>query len=105
FVPPARREALGTASPYNAVRLLNPESPEEAARLLGAWRDEGALVRETEPAAGILEATFRGGDGGTRTRRARVARAELTPYSGGEVLRHERTFERQKDARLELLRA
>ena len=104
-VTPDRREALVTASPYNAVRLLNPESPEEAARLIGAWRDEGVLVRETEPAVWILEETFPGLDGGTRTRRGLVARVELLPYSSGQVLPHERTFERQKDARLELLRA
>jgi uncharacterized protein (DUF1015 family) len=53
----------------------------------------------------VLEETFPGVDGGTRTRRGLVARVELTPYSAGEVLPHERTFERQKDARLELLRA
>jgi uncharacterized protein (DUF1015 family) len=104
-VTPDRREALVTASPYNAVRLLNPESPAEAARLIGAWRDEGVLVRETEPAVWILEETFPGLDGGTRTRRGLVARVELLPYSNGQVLPHERTFERQKDARLELLRA
>jgi uncharacterized protein (DUF1015 family) len=104
-VTPDRREALVTASPYNAVRLLNPESPTEAARLIGAWQDEGVLVRETEPAVWILEETFPGLDGGTRTRRGLVARVELLPYSNGQVLPHERTFERQKDARLELLRA
>jgi uncharacterized protein (DUF1015 family) len=104
-VTPDRHEALVTASPYNAVRLLNPESPEEAARLLAVWREEGVLVREEEPAVWVLEETFPGLDGGTRTRRGLVARIELTPYSEGEVLPHERTFERQKDARLELLRA
>src|SRR6187551_3328813 len=104
-VTPDRHEALVTASPYNAVRLLNPESPAEAARLLGAWKEEGALVRETEPAVWILEETFPGVDGGTRKRRGLVARVELTSYSAGKVLPHERTFERQKDARLELLRA
>ena len=104
-ITPDRREALVTASPHNAVRLLNPESPEEAARLLGAWQEEGALVRDAEPAVWALEETFPGLDGGTRTRRGLVARVELTPYSVGEVLPHERTFERQKDARLELLRA
>jgi uncharacterized protein (DUF1015 family) len=104
-VTPDRREALVTASPFNAVRLLDPESPEEAARLLAAWREEGALVRDEEPAVWVLEETFPGVDGGTRTRRGVVARIALTPYSRGEVLPHERTFERQKDARLELLRA
>ena len=78
-VTPDRREALVTASPYNAVRLLNPESPAEAARLIGAWQDEGVLVRETGPAVWILEETFPGLDGGTRTRRGLVARVELSP--------------------------
>jgi uncharacterized protein (DUF1015 family) len=100
-----RREALITGSPFNAVRLLDPESPEEAARLLSEWRRDGVLVRDEEPALWVLEETFPGLDGGTRARRGLVARIELTPYSAGEVLPHERTFERQKDARLELLRA
>lgn len=104
-VTPDRREALVTASPYNAVRLLNPESPGEAERLLHAWRADGVLVREAEPAVWVLEETFPGIEGGTRTRLGLVARVEVTPYSEGEVLPHERTFERQKDARLELLRA
>src|SRR6187399_2014763 len=76
-----RREALVTASPYNAVRLLNPESPAEAARLLHAWQEEGLLVREEEPAVWVLEESFTGPDGGTRTRRGLVARVRLTPYS------------------------
>jgi uncharacterized protein (DUF1015 family) len=104
-ITPDRREALVTASSYNAVRLLDPESPAEAAKLIETWRDEGVLVRDAEPAVWILEETFPGLDGGTRTRSGLVARVELTPYSDGQVLPHERTFERQKDARLELLRA
>jgi uncharacterized protein (DUF1015 family) len=104
-VTPDRREALVTASPFNAVRLLSPESPVEAERLLAEWKDDGVLVREKEPAVWAMEETFSGADGGTRRRRGLVARVELTPYSEGQVLPHERTFERQKDARLELLRA
>jgi len=104
-ITPERREALITASPYNAVRLLNPDSPEDAAALLQAWQADGVLVREAEPAVWVLEETFPGLDGGTRTRLGIVARVELSPYSAGQVLPHERTFERQKDARLELFRA
>jgi uncharacterized protein (DUF1015 family) len=104
-ITPDRRETLITASPYNAVRLLNPDSSEESARLLKAWKDEGALVREDEPAVWVLEESFPGIEGGTRTRRGLVARVRLSPYSEGEVLPHERTFPRQKDARLDLLRA
>jgi len=66
-ITPDRREALVTASPYNAVRLLSPESPDEAARLLRSWRDEGVLLREPEAAVWVLEETFPGVDGGTRT--------------------------------------
>jgi uncharacterized protein (DUF1015 family) len=104
-VSPERREALLTASPHNAVRLLNPESPEEAARLWSLWQEQGALVREADPAVWVLEETFPAPSGGTRVRRGLVARVELTPYSDGQILPHERTFERQKDVRLELLRA
>lgn len=104
-VSPERREELVTASPYNAVRLLNPDSPAEAARLWRAWQEEGALVREPEPAVWVLEETFPAPEGGARARRGVVARVELQPYSVGGVLPHERTFERQKDARLDLLRA
>jgi uncharacterized protein (DUF1015 family) len=100
-----RREKLVAASPYNAVRLLNPDSPDVAARLWRAWQDEGVLVRERLPAVWVLEETFSAPDGGMRTRRGLVARLELQPYSAGVVLPHERTFERQKDARLDLLRA
>ena len=100
-----RREELVTASPYNAIRLLNPDSPDEAARLWRLWQEEGALVREAEPAAWVLEETFSAPEGGTRVRCGLVARVELQPYSAGGVLPHERTFERQKDARLDLLRA
>ena len=64
-ITPERREALVTASPYNAVRLLNPESPEDAARLLDAWQEEGLLVREEDPAVWVLEESFPGPEGGT----------------------------------------
>jgi uncharacterized protein (DUF1015 family) len=104
-VSPERREELVTASPYNVIRLLSPESPEEAARLWRRWQEEGALIREPEPGVWVLEESFPGGDGGTRVRRGLVARVELQPYSAGKILPHERTFERQKDARLDLLRA
>src|SRR4029453_6475112 len=101
-VTPDRREALVTSSPYNAVRLLSPESPEGAARLTRAGGEEGAFVRGGEPAVWLLEETFPGLDGGTRIRRGLVARVELLPYSAGQVLPHERTFQRQKEGRPEL---
>jgi uncharacterized protein (DUF1015 family) len=98
-------ERLLAASPYNAVRLIRPDDPAEAARALVAWSEGGILVREGKPAAWILEEEFVGPDGVERRRRGLVARVRLEPYSTGHVLPHERTFADAKQARLPLLRA
>jgi uncharacterized protein (DUF1015 family) len=97
--------ALLAASPYNAVRLVKPRAPEEAARDLAEWGQEGILVREEDPAAWILEEAFVGPDGVERIRRGLVARIRVLPYTDGRVLPHERTFIGQKEARLPLLQA
>lgn len=104
-VRPGQREELHEASPYNAIRLTRPDDPEEAGRLFHAWIEEGVLVREPEPAVWILEETYTGPDGAERTRRSLVARVRMSRYGEGEVFPHERTFRRQKQFRLELLRA
>ncbi|MGI8606694.1 MAG: DUF1015 family protein [Gaiellaceae bacterium] len=104
-VTPELRAELLAESPYNAVRLVRPDAPEEAARELAAWRSEGVLVREEKPAAWVLEETFVGPDGVERTRLGLVARIRLEPYAAGRILPHERTFPGPKEARLRLLRA
>lgn len=104
-ISPDMRESLLAASPYNAVRLINPEDPGEAGRELREWRDEGLLVRESDPAVWVLEEEFAGPDGAARTRRGLVARVRVEPYSKGYVLPHERTLPKPKEARLPLLRA
>jgi uncharacterized protein (DUF1015 family) len=102
---PELRERLLAASPYNAVRLVDPDDPEDAARALRDWRDAGILVREDDPAIWILEEEFAEPGGSTRARHGIVARVRLEPYTSGRVLPHERTFPRQKETRLALLRA
>lgn len=104
-VTPELHQSLLATSPYNAVRLVKPEAPEQAARDLVEWREEGVLVREEQPAAWILEEVFVGPDGVERTRRGLVARIRVLPHSDGRVLPHERTFTGQKEARLPLLQA
>jgi uncharacterized protein (DUF1015 family) len=98
-------DRLLAASPYNAVRLVRPAGPAAAARTLAEWRREGVLVREPAPAVWLLEEEFAVPDGRPRSRRSVVARIRLEPYASGAVLPHERTAPRQKQARLELLRA
>jgi Protein of unknown function (DUF1015) len=104
-VTPVLHERLLAASPYNAIRLVRPDEPEDAARLLEAWQATGMLVRDEEPVVWLLEEDFEGPDGVRRTRRSLVARIALEPYERGIVLPHERSFPKPLEGRLELLRA
>jgi uncharacterized protein (DUF1015 family) len=99
------RDRLLARSPWNAVRLVRPDDPEEAARALADWQERGVLVREERPAVWLLEEEFTGPDDVRRTRRGIVARVRLRPYGDGVVLPHEGTFTAPKEARLRLLRA
>ena len=105
-ISPELHAQLLAASPYNSVRLIHPDDPSDAAQALGKWKDEGMLMRESDEAVWVLEDEFLDPAAGTmRQRRGLVARVRLEPYGEGHVLPHERTFPRQKDVRLELLRA
>jgi len=99
------REQLLARSPWNAVRLVRPDDPEEAARELVDWQERGVLVREGEPAVWLVEEEYTGPDGVRRTRRGVAARVRLKPYGDGVVLPHEGTFSQPKETRLRLLRA
>ena len=104
-ITPEARARLLARSPWNAVRLVRPDDPAEAARELADWQSRGVLVREEKPAVWLLEEEFTGPDGVRRTRRGIAARARLRPYGDGVVLPHEDTFAAPKEARLQLLRA
>ena len=98
-------ERLLARSPWNAVRIVRPEPPEDAARALADWQERGILVREERPAVWLLEEEFTGPDGVRRTRRGFAARVRLERYGTGVVLPHEHTFAEPKEARLRLFRA
>jgi uncharacterized protein (DUF1015 family) len=104
-ISPELHERLLAASPHNAVRLVRPDDPAEAARLLAEWQEDGVLVREEEPAVWLLEEEFVGPDGVARIRRSIVARTALEPYDRGVVLPHERSFPKPRRGRLRLLEA
>jgi uncharacterized protein (DUF1015 family) len=99
-----QRAELRARSPHNVVRLTLPDSEEEAARELEAWRAEGILVEEP-PAVWALEQDYVGPDGIARTRFGVVASLKVEPYETGTVLPHERTHAEPKEGRLRLLRA
>jgi uncharacterized protein (DUF1015 family) len=99
----ARLEYLAR-SPYNVVHLTLPDEPQDAARHLAAWREQGILV-EDEPAFWWVAQDYVGPDGVARTREGLAASIEAKPYAAGEVLPHERTHAGPKEGRLRLLRA
>ncbi len=104
-IGPAERERYLAASPYNVVRLILPESAEEAGRLFGRWQRDGILVREAEPALWWLRQDYEAPDGVQRTREGLVALLCLEPYASGVVRPHERTHPGPKELQLRLLRA
>ena len=92
-------------SPCNVVHLTLPDSEEQAARDLSAWRDAGVLVEEPEPSYWWLAQRYVGPDGIARTREGFVAALRVEPYDTRVVLPHERTHAGPKEGRLRLLRA
>jgi uncharacterized protein (DUF1015 family) len=99
----ARRD-YRARSPYNVVHLTLPDSEEQAARDLRAWREAGVLV-ETPPSYWWVAQDYVGPDGVERTREGFAAAVEAVPYGAGAVLPHERTHAAPKEGRLRLLRA
>ncbi len=100
----AQRAAYLEQSPFNVVRLTLPDSPEDAARDLAAWRRDGVLREEPSRYWWVAQ-DYTGPDGVARTREGLGASVPVTPYGDGEVLPHERTHAAPKEGRLQLLRA
>ena len=99
------RAELAARSPYNVVHLTLPESEEQAARDLAAWRESGVLVEEPEDTYWWLSQDYAGPDGVERNREGLVAALQVEPYDRRIVLPHERTHAGPKEGRLRLLRA
>ncbi len=103
-ISPQERARYLARSPYNVVHLTLPESEEQAAADLEAWRRDHVLVEE-EPAVWWVAQDYTGPDGIARTREGFAASVRVEPYSTGAVLPHERTHAGPKEGRLRLLRA
>jgi uncharacterized protein (DUF1015 family) len=100
-----QRAELGARSPYNVVHLTLPDSEEQAARDLAAWRESGVLVEDERPSYWWLSQEYVGPDGVERRREGFVAALHVEPYDTRVVLPHERTHAGPKEGRLRLLRA
>ena len=103
----AERQTLADRSPFNMVHLILPGAGEErhVHDLICAWRRDGVLVLDDEPAYYWLEEQYVAPDGSERTRGGFIGLVGIEPYERHVVLRHERVRERPVAGRLELLRA
>jgi uncharacterized protein (DUF1015 family) len=106
----ALRAELAARSPFNVVEIDLPRAnggdPYMHARdTLDAWRQQGILVREREPALWVLEQRYVDPGGDQRTRRGFFARVRVEDYGAGRIRPHERTHPGPKEDRLRLTRA
>ena len=105
------RAELLAKSPVNVVEIDLPESPgggdryQHAAETLEAWRQQGVLTREREPALWGLEQAYTAPDGSQQRRRGLFARVRVEDYGPGRIRPHERTHPGPKEDRLRLTRA
>jgi uncharacterized protein (DUF1015 family) len=104
-ISPDERDRYIAQSPYNVVRLTLPDSEEDAARELAAWRRDGVLVEDDDARYWWVAQDYTGPDGVERTREGLATSVPVTPYEERQVLPHERTHAGPKEGRLRLLRA
>src|ERR1700744_1620004 len=103
-----QRAELAARHPYNIVKLILPEGEGDAkyahaADLYAAWRQEGVLVRDEEPAFYRYDQTFTPPSGGKeRTRTGFLGLVKVVPLDKGIVLPHERTLSGPREDRFKL---
>ncbi len=113
-IDPADRARYAALDADNIVHVMLPEAPSGrpdaeryrvAADLLAAWRQNGVLRRDAEPALYVLAQEFTLPTGEKRTRRGVLAAVAAEGYEPRRIRPHERTHAGPKADRLALLRA
>jgi uncharacterized protein (DUF1015 family) len=110
-IDPEQRAGLAARARHNVVSIDLPEDPDggdmyaHAAALLDAWRAEGAVVEDAEPALWAIVQDYTGPDGRKLTRNGFFARVRVEDYGPGTIRPHERTHPGPKEDRLRLTRA
>ena len=115
-ITPEMQQRYYEASPYNLIRVIlgkkDPADTEDdnvytrAADTLNAWRKEGILKEEPEPALyGYAQTYTVPGTETVQERRGFIALGHLYDYADKVVYRHEQTFPKHKSDRLALFKA
>src|SRR5205814_4152948 len=107
----ALRAELAARSPSNAVEVDLPASPGggdpylHAQTTFEAWRQQGVVVQDREPAIWPATQEYETPDGERRVRRGFLCRVRVEDYGPGRIRPHERTQPGPKEDRLRLTRA
>lgn len=110
-ISPEKRRALMGSDPHNVIQLILPEGDDQtkyvhAGELFRAWIEQGVLTRETGRALYPYAQIFSHPVTGDRIeRRGFIGTVELSPFSEGKILPHERTLSGPKADRLKLMLA
>src|SRR5215213_5668609 len=107
-IDPPARAALQARSPHNVVAIDLPDGDDPyatAAATLRGWIEEGAVVRDAEPAIWALVQDYAAPDGRSLTRKGFLARVRVEAYGAGRIRPHERTHPGPREDRLRLTRA
>jgi uncharacterized protein (DUF1015 family) len=115
-ITPEMQQAYYDRSPFNLIRvILGKKDPADddahnvytrAAQTLQAYRAEGILKEEPEPALYGYSQTYQvPGSDEIRERRGFIALGHLYDYADHVVYRHEQTFPKHKSDRLALFKA
>ena len=107
-ISPESQERLYAMSPHNIVRVTYPrEAPDQyegARQVLDRWLAEGVWRADAKPAIYPYDQTYLAGERSV-TRTGFIALGEVSDYSRGVVLPHERTHAGPKKDRMDLLEA
>ncbi|GER89285.1 phosphatase [Dictyobacter vulcani] len=113
-ISPEAQAGYYERNPYNIIRLeLGKSYPTDdklnnaysrAATTLAEWRSKGVLSQETDPCYYLYQQRFTYG-GQQYTRTSLLARIRLEPWEARVVLPHEHTRNKDKEDRMQLLRA
>src|SRR6266480_2272994 len=107
----ALRAELAARSPFNVVEVDLPQAPGggdpylHAQTTFEAWRQQGIVVQDREPALWPATQEYETPDGERRVRRGFLCRVRVEDYGPGRIRPHERTQPGPKEDRLRLTRA
>jgi uncharacterized protein (DUF1015 family) len=113
IVTPEFKDVLYRRSPYNVIRIdfgKDEDSDNEgrnrytrASGFLSAWRDEGILIDDTEPAFYCYEINYVINDQQKKTR-GFLGTVKIEELGSGRIHPHEMTYSKPKSDRLNILR-